>query len=942
MELPMSNEAIATDTLLTHYSTLSQLLKNSINIARLRLLYEENVISEEAYSKVAELTQQSPEDKVAIILSSVRQAVKKDYRHLKRFAECLLRIIPGKETFKLVKPIFRDFDKAVFNNKVAKDIAKTVLSENQPTTSRSMSPKEVIHIPPIMEIRFKEIRMKFHTMLYNVSRVIECSGIKIEELKKFALSICPYSHLESSISECKTINQVLKEIKTLCSLNFFLYFESIVEQFKIEEAKQYINSYKSDFEDFCDRTAIRLFLGERFALKESSLEGETATFVFNWDPDDYTLTDVRCVLLCAFEKLTVNVNVDVIEEGNSVIITCSFPLEMAALLIAEAMKNLKILIKKHELLSLRIGYCVVWDIKDEEELKGAKLEVKSAYEKSTSEKAKLQEQSMIESSEEFVKQKESESKLVGPSDQTDDKQPLKEKEEFLHTKILTLGMPILDELSIIKDQVTVELKQDIESKMTLLKDQLEENKKEIVKLTNDIKEMEIVKLTTEQERVNDCNEIKIKTLKNELEEAKMKYSDLEQEKIELEQKLDKLDSRLETEKIKSKKQILEIDTMKRREKAKVEENNQEIQEKIMNLRVPTVHFDWPQQESDIVPVNIMMMKFDQFRRSKESWFSPSFLSGPYGYKMCLRINPHGEEKGLGTHMSLHVHLMATDWADQLQWPFKGLVEIELINRREDSNHHTKIIHFDATRYNKEACQYVINGKPTKAGIVNRVGEGEIEFIKLEDLQYNSFKRTEYLKDDSIRICVRKIIVDVVQMQPNLPEPDDEWIAEFKIENFSSQKKANAECISQPFYSHKGNRGYKFVLFAYPNGRDSRETHVKGQSVSAYIHLMGGEHDNSGLSFPFRGEFIVQIVNVKEDKNHVEQKIVFTDENDPKGTYGGRVSGVVGFLGSNRAVSGFGIPDFLSHEHLEHHQAQYIKDDSITFRISKITVSNTAL
>jgi hypothetical protein len=156
-----------------------------------------------------------------------------------------------------------------------------------------------------------------------------------------------------------------------------------------------------------------------------------------------------------------------------------------------------------------------------------------------------------------------------------------------------------------------------------------------------------------------------------------------------------------------------------------------------------------------------------------------------------------------------------------------------------------------------------------------------------------------------------------------------WIAETKIENFDLKKKANAEIVSEPFYSHKD--GYKFVLLVYPNGCD---TH-KGQSVSAYIRLLKGENDDR-LQFPFRGKFVVQILNVNEDKYHVEQKIVFSDETDPDGKYGAKVSAYI----ENRSSVGLGLPDFLPHQHIKHHcQAQYLKDDTITFMVMGINTTD---
>jgi chromosome transmission fidelity protein 4 len=56
------------------------------------------------------------------------------------------------------------------------------------------------------------------------------------------------------------------------------------------------------------------------------------------------------------------------EEGNSVTIKCSFPFELTGLLMTEAMRNLTLL-EKNGLLKLTIGYCTIWNIRDEEETK---------------------------------------------------------------------------------------------------------------------------------------------------------------------------------------------------------------------------------------------------------------------------------------------------------------------------------------------------------------------------------------------------------------------------------------------------------------------------------------------------------------------------------------------------------------------------------------------
>jgi len=64
--------------------------------------------------------------------------------------------------------------------------------------------------------------------------------------------------------------------------------------------------------------------------------------------------------------------------------------------------------------------------------------------------------------------------------------------------------------------------------------------------------------------------------------------------------------------------------------------------------------------------------------------APSFTSPINGYKFCLRIYPNGDGLGKGTHLSLFIVLMKSDYDGLLQWPFSNTVNFVLINQ-EDRN-----------------------------------------------------------------------------------------------------------------------------------------------------------------------------------------------------------------------------------------------------------------
>ena len=63
------------------------------------------------------------------------------------------------------------------------------------------------------------------------------------------------------------------------------------------------------------------------------------------------------------------------------------------------------------------------------------------------------------------------------------------------------------------------------------------------------------------------------------------------------------------------------------------------------------------------------------------WYSPGLYTSPGGYKVCLCVNANGYGDGKGTHVSCFVCLK---YDDTLEWPFQGVVTVELLNQLEDT------------------------------------------------------------------------------------------------------------------------------------------------------------------------------------------------------------------------------------------------------------------
>ena len=168
-----------------------------------------------------------------------------------------------------------------------------------------------------------------------------------------------YSHLKSQIVRSNSIDEILDIVNDHCTLINISCLEGIVERFDIKEAETHIQTYKEDVQSFCGKTKASLCLDENFKVTRtpSLLQCETAIFVLDWDPTNCTLQDIRDIIS---ESVEGNVQIRVIREGKSIIVTCFFPLSLTMSIIVRAQETLEVL-KKKGLLQLTVGHCTIYD-----------------------------------------------------------------------------------------------------------------------------------------------------------------------------------------------------------------------------------------------------------------------------------------------------------------------------------------------------------------------------------------------------------------------------------------------------------------------------------------------------------------------------------------------------------------------------------------------------
>ena len=142
------------------------------------------------------------------------------------------------------------------------------------------------------------------------------------------------------------------------------------------------------------------------------------------------------------------------------------------------------------------------------------------------------------------------------------------------------------------------------------------------------------------------------------------------------------------------------------------------------------------------------------RRSREarigktvSLYSPPFYTSPHGYRLCLRAYLYGDGTGKGTHISLFVVLMRSEYDDVLTWPFRHHVSLSLINQDKPLSSEAAIMHKFIP--NPESSSF---HKPRDTF---NIASGFPEFAPLSVLNDNSF-----VKNDTIYFRVKLDSPDV--------------------------------------------------------------------------------------------------------------------------------------------------------------------------------------
>ena len=192
---------------------------------------------------------------------------------------------------------------------------------------------------------------------------------------------------------------------------------------------------------------------------------------------------------------------------------------------------------------------------------------------------------------------------------------------------------------------------------------------------------------------------------------------------------------------------------------------------------------------------------------------------------------------------------------------------------------------------------------------------DIQNREFHERQQKEFQETMKVKDEQV-----KKLEDQLQTNGQVIEQQQQAISQLRREvgippydltfsNYQQVKAKDGYIYGPPMYTHPG--GYKFKLQLWPYGLGT------GTHVAVAVYSLKGDHD-AVLKIPVKFTITLQLLNQHRDQDHHTRDI--------------RCEIKTSSIGANST--------FIPHADLEWNrdkQTQYLKDDCLRFRITKIVV-----
>lgn len=144
----------------------------------------------------------------------------------------------------------------------------------------------------------------------------------------------------------------------------------------------------------------------------------------------------------------------------------------------------------------------------------------------------------------------------------------------------------------------------------------------------------------------------------------------------------------------------------------------------------------------VPPYYFTLTNYSLHKRGTTQWMCPPFYTELGCYKMAIEISANGEGTGKNSHVSVYIRIMRGEYDDQLQWPLKASVTMQLISQWNEAHYEMTTPYYEWARVTD--------------GVVG-VGWGWDKFVSHREIEFNPATQAEYLKND--RLNFRVICVD---------------------------------------------------------------------------------------------------------------------------------------------------------------------------------------
>ena len=191
-----------------------------------------------------------------------------------------------------------------------------------------------------------------------VMQLLRKQEVSLDDLKCFLSFSYPECSVE--VENSKSVGKVLEVVRAYTSLDNIHRLEAIVTYFELEGGKALIQSYNESIEQFCKDIPIHHAYGQSLmdCFENHLLKSETIVFVLQWDKEDKVLHDVRGLFIKAFGRLADDIEVNVVFQGNSIVIVCYAPSHVCGVLISLVQDKEEDLIKE-KIISVSFGGCLI-------------------------------------------------------------------------------------------------------------------------------------------------------------------------------------------------------------------------------------------------------------------------------------------------------------------------------------------------------------------------------------------------------------------------------------------------------------------------------------------------------------------------------------------------------------------------------------------------------